>query len=699
MNARLGCLLAAACVLAARGAPAACPAAASGLDASRAARWTSKEVALWLQMQKLPGAALHAAELGLDGTVVDELMRGAPSDLEELGVQKRGDQSALVRAWTALAACAPPHNPDPASPGTTSSAGAHPAADEAGARMLDAVVARAFRAGLFPAGLDASRVLRSRTVRKAFRRLAAGDTSELGTRAIEVAERGRLLESIPLFAAAVDASPSDATSWTNLAVTLMRVAQQAGARSKKRASHWLTRAWLAVHTAKALVLGIDALSRDVEENMAPIARTATAMGVALEPVDLTAGGRFPPEAELRRVREERDARGYADVRGTCDEDSVRVRFHAEQAPATDATATDAVTAREKPQDWGQPQHPDAPLFGFHSGIAQMRALRRAIGIFRVCGVVVVEGALRGAFLREVQAAQAEVTRAYLAEAERDVTKFDYTAGKITSEGRYLVHLPFEPPISDERLLAAPAVLPLLRTLIADGRYEFEVGDLSVVTSMPRTPAQHMHNDTGQVFKHDPRWKAHRANVHAAARRASRAGRRAHDRASSVGWTGVPPHGIISFWPMLDMRAEHGPTRFVCGTHVECFASEEECERRTKTIAPTADAGAAILFDMRLKHAGGENRSDVQRPVLYITYVRPWYKDYVNFHNRQTRRFDGFPPHYKRATTRLDSEAYVRELERRLREMGVDPLELQSRYEYNPLNFVHREHGGKYKMLT
>ena len=44
----------------------------------------------------------------------------------------------------------------------------------------------------------------------------------------------------------------------------------------------------------------------------------------------------------------------------------------------------------------------------------------------------------------------------------------------------------------------------------------------------------------------------------------------------------------------------------------------------------ADAGSAILFDYRTFHAGGANRSDRPRPILYFVYARSWYRDVHNW---------------------------------------------------------------------
>ena len=55
---------------------------------------------------------------------------------------------------------------------------------------------------------------------------------------------------------------------------------------------------------------------------------------------------------------------------------------------------------------------------------------------------------------------------------------------------------------------------------------------------------------------------------------------------------------------------------------------------------TLKAGAALLFDYRLKHRGLGNHSTVERPLLYITYARPFWVDVYNF---ATKRYANLPP--------------------------------------------------------
>ena len=48
------------------------------------------------------------------------------------------------------------------------------------------------------------------------------------------------------------------------------------------------------------------------------------------------------------------------------------------------------------------------------------------------------------------------------------------------------------------------------------------------------------------------------------------------------------------------------------------------------VGPCVDAGGAVLFDYRTVHRGTANRSAEDRPLLYLTFARPWFSDTVNF---------------------------------------------------------------------
>lgn len=48
-------------------------------------------------------------------------------------------------------------------------------------------------------------------------------------------------------------------------------------------------------------------------------------------------------------------------------------------------------------------------------------------------------------------------------------------------------------------------------------------------------------------------------------------------------------------------------------------------------------GTAILMDYRLRHRGLGNSSKAARPLLYMTYAQPHYKDTFNFSLKRYRK--------------------------------------------------------------
>ncbi|CAJ1968908.1 unnamed protein product [Cylindrotheca closterium] len=89
---------------------------------------------------------------------------------------------------------------------------------------------------------------------------------------------------------------------------------------------------------------------------------------------------------------------------------------------------------------------------------------------------------------------------------------------------------------------------------------------------------------------------------------------------------LPPHCINVFYPLVNLTSDNGPTEFVPGSHrLGCFDSTSNNEH----FGLTCDAGGAILFDYRIKHRGAFNQTKEARPILYLAYCKPFYKDTGN----------------------------------------------------------------------
>lgn len=84
-----------------------------------------------------------------------------------------------------------------------------------------------------------------------------------------------------------------------------------------------------------------------------------------------------------------------------------------------------------------------------------------------------------------------------------------------------------------------------------------------------------------------------------------------------------PHCVNVFVPLVDLTPANGPTEFVPRSHTGWAVD-------TKPDVRLVNAGGFILFDYRLKHRGLANTSGEPRPLVYITYAKPFFADSANF---------------------------------------------------------------------
>lgn len=218
-------------------------------------------------------------------------------------------------------------------------------------------------------------------------------------------------------------------------------------------------------------------------------------------------------------------------------------------------------------------------------------------------------------------------------------------------------------IDSELLLAVSKLLLHGNSLAID--------TLSAVVSLPGCPFGHWHADVS-----DPRDGA-KALVGADARHA-------------------PPPGLVSIVPLVNLSAaSNGPTEFLLGSHVEVElvdtggggaigwweAQQAEGDRHVKALELPLDAtiGTVVLFDLRIRHRGGANRSPSPRPILYCGYMHRWFYDVVNFKESHTKEWDELQGGRTRKTllSRVDARGYTKRLEAELEKLGVDVAALRS----------------------
>jgi len=87
---------------------------------------------------------------------------------------------------------------------------------------------------------------------------------------------------------------------------------------------------------------------------------------------------------------------------------------------------------------------------------------------------------------------------------------------------------------------------------------------------------------------------------------------------------LPPHSLTVFVPLVDLVPSNGPTEFQLATHIK--ANLVAPLRLSTACCP---AGSLVFYDVRTMHRGGPNASDAERPVVYLTFSRQWYRDTLN----------------------------------------------------------------------
>lgn len=81
--------------------------------------------------------------------------------------------------------------------------------------------------------------------------------------------------------------------------------------------------------------------------------------------------------------------------------------------------------------------------------------------------------------------------------------------------------------------------------------------------------------------------------------------------------------------LVDFSEENGGTRIVPGSH-RFGHYPEQADQDHPTVAATGPAGCLFIFDGRLWHGTGTNRTDVDRPGILTTYSKPFIRAQENY---------------------------------------------------------------------
>jgi ectoine hydroxylase-related dioxygenase (phytanoyl-CoA dioxygenase family) len=158
--------------------------------------------------------------------------------------------------------------------------------------------------------------------------------------------------------------------------------------------------------------------------------------------------------------------------------------------------------------------------------------------------------------------------------------------------RPMITVDLEPPFDRRELLANSWLCPVLNAAFEG---DFILAAYGVVCSLPGATRQHIHQDGGDLF---PQAALNRI---------------------------LPIAAVTVAIPLLEMNEINGTTALWPKSH-----RDEALARTESGDEPLVREGSCLLWDYRLRHCGTANRSTVPRPLLYMTYCRPWFMDHQNY---------------------------------------------------------------------
>jgi hypothetical protein len=221
----------------------------------------------------------------------------------------------------------------------------------------------------------------------------------------------------------------------------------------------------------------------------------------------------------------------------------------------------------------------------NAGTFSSPTLDKASHCMRVEGALVLEDIVNPALILEAREIFFQRYDRYL-----DGRKHDDALE--VGDRRPMITLDLEPPFDRRELLANSWLCTVLSAAFED---DFILAAYGVVCSSPGAARQHIHQDGGDLF---PQAALNRM---------------------------LPIAAVTVGIPLLEMNEIHGTTTLWPGSHRDETRVSAEIGDE-----PLVREGSCVLWDYRLRHCGTPNRSAVPRPLLYMTYCRPWFMDHKNY---------------------------------------------------------------------
>lgn len=214
-------------------------------------------------------------------------------------------------------------------------------------------------------------------------------------------------------------------------------------------------------------------------------------------------------------------------------------------------------------------------------------------LFRKHGVLILKNVFDAMLLDQCHRTFIERYQAYLSDQRhKDALRI--------GDKRFQISIDISKPFNDPELYGNGLTVPLMKEILGEACI---LGCFTSAMSLPGSTDQRLHKDHKALFHDDPEPVKE------------------------------PSFAVTMMVPLVGLDERVGTTRVKKGSHVYTSSRSRNMPWQT----PLTSVGDCYLMDYRLSHHGQANQTDNPRPILSMVYQRPWFRDYINFHNQPSLR--------------------------------------------------------------
>ena len=227
--------------------------------------------------------------------------------------------------------------------------------------------------------------------------------------------------------------------------------------------------------------------------------------------------------------------------------------------------------------------------------------QQAVDLFHQYGALWLENVISQSTIEKLSVAY---QKKYLGLGKKELRRRDAAVG----DRRFMITVDVKGAFNQPELFANESMLPILNSVLSDG---MRIASFGSVVALPGADEQPIHLDHPPLFGCKYALQSE-----------------------------LPSYALTMVVPLVDLTPETGTTAIWEGSHrgSERFDQLQRLMGKPDSAdasMPYAKRGDAYLMDYRVIHGGMANRSEVPRPILYIVYGRPWFRDGFNFKSQQS----------------------------------------------------------------